>query len=295
MSVEAVIEAVPQLRSAVAVEPLPGGLTNTNYKVVCPDAAYVVRIAGKDTGLLGIDRDNELHSSIAAAETGVAPDVVASVPELHALVLAFLEGETMSPEALRRGDRLHLVAAACRRLHGARRFLRDFDMFEIQRGYLRLVEDRGFRLPERYLTFTPQVEAMERAMRVRPERWVPCNNDLLAENFIDVGGEIRIIDYEYSGMNEPSFELANVWSESNLSLDQLERLVAHYYGERSPDKVARCRLWGLMSKYGWMLWASIQDGVSELDFDFWSWGLEKYDRAVAEFDGPDFEQLLAQV
>ncbi len=235
MSVEAVIDAVPQLHSAVAVEPLPGGLTNTNYKVICPDAAYVVRVAGKDTGLLGIDRDNELHSSRAAAETGVAPEVVAAVPELHALVLAFLEGETMSPETLRRGDRLDLVAAACRRLHGA------------------------------------------------------------AENFIDVGGEIRIIDYEYSGNNEPSFELGNVWSESNLSLDQLEQLVGHYYGERSPAKVARCRLWGLMSKYGWMLWASIQDGVSELDFDFWSWGLEKYVRAVDEFDGPDFERLLGEV
>jgi thiamine kinase-like enzyme len=295
VSVEAVIGAVPRLRSAVAVEPLPGGLTNTNYKVICPDAAYVVRIAGKDTGLLGIDRDNELHSSRAAAETGVAPEVVAAVPELHALVLAFLEGETMSPEALRRGDRLDLVAAACRRLHEARPFLRDFDMFEIQRGYLRLVAERGFRLPERYLSFAPQVEAMERAMRPRPEPRVPCTNDPLAANFIDVGGEIRIIDYEYSGNNEPSFELGNVWSESNLSLDQLEQLVAHYYGEPSAARVARCRLWGLMSKYGWMLWASIQDGVSQLDFDFWSWGLEKYVRAVEEFDGPDFERLLGEV
>ena len=226
--VERVIEAVPELRSAVKVEPLPGGLTNTNYKVVCPDAAYVVRIAGKDTGMLGIDRENELHSSIAAAETGVAPAVVASVPELHALVIAFLDGETMSREALRRGDRLDLVAAACQRLHGARPFLRDFDMFDIQRSYRQIVYDRGFRLPERYLTFEPQVEEMERAMRLRPERRVPCNNDLLAENFIDVGGEIRIIDYEYSGNNEPSFELANVWSESDLSLDQLDHLVADY-------------------------------------------------------------------
>ena len=58
---------------------------------------------------------------------------------------------------------------------------------------------------------------------MRAEPTVPCNNDLLAENFIDVGGEMRIIDYEYSGNNEPCFELGNVWSESNLSLDQLER------------------------------------------------------------------------
>ncbi len=132
-------------------------------------------------------------------------------------------------------------------------------------------------------------------MRVRAEPTVPCNNDLLAENFIDVDGAMRLIDYEYSGNNEPSFELGNIWSESNLSLAQLEELVAHYYGRPLRNKVARARLWGLMSKYGWTLWGSIQDGVSELDFDFWSWAMEKYDRAVTEFDGPEFEQLLADV
>ena len=52
------------------------------------------------------------------------------------------------------------------------------------------------------------------------------------------------------------------------------------------------RLFGLVAKYGWTLWAAIQDGGSPMDFDFWSWGMEKYDRAVAAFDGPDLEQLL---
>ena len=106
---------------------------------------------------------------------------------------------------------------------------------------------------------------------------------------------MRLIDYEYSGNNEPSFELGNVWSESNLSLDQLEELVARYYGRPLRNKVARARLWGLMSKYGWTLWGSIQDGISDLDFDFWGWAMEKYDRAVAEFEGGAFEQLLADV
>jgi thiamine kinase-like enzyme len=168
-------------------------------------------------------------------------------------------------------------------------------MFDIQRGYVRIVQERGFRLPERYLELEPQVRALEQAMRVRSETKVPCNNDLLAENFIDVGGSFRLIDYEYSGNNEPSFELGNVWSESNLSLEQLDELVAAYYGEPLRNKIARARLWGLMSKYGWTLWASIQDSVSPIDFDFWSWGMEKYERAVLEFEGPDFERLLEDV
>jgi thiamine kinase-like enzyme len=295
VSLEAVLEAVPELWNPRSVQSLPGGLTNTNYKVVTDGYAYVVRISSKDAGLLAIDRENELHNSIAAADAGVGAPVVAALPEHDALVLLFIEGTTLTPEDLRRGDRLALVADACRRLHGARRFLHDFDMFEIQRRYLRVVQKRDFRLPERYLEFEPQVRAIEEAMRVRAEPTVPCNNDLLAENFIDVGGELKLIDYEYSGNNDACFELGNIWSESNLSLEQLDELVTLYYGERLRNKIARARLWGLMSKYGWTLWASIQDGMSDLDFDFWSWGMEKYDRAVPEFDGPDFERLLEEV
>jgi len=295
MPLEDVLDAVPELRAATMVEPLTGGLTNTNWKVTSPSGCYVVRISGKDTRLLAIDRENELHNTVAAAETGVGAPFVAAVPEHDALVLGFLEGEVMDPEKLRRGDRLGAVATACRRLHAGRRFLHDFDMFEIQPRYLEIVRERGFRLPGRYLEFEPQIRELERAMRACPESTVPCNNDLLAENFIDVGGEMRLIDYEYSGNNEPSFELGNVWSESNLSLEQLEDLIAHYYGRPLRNKVARARLWGLMSKYGWTLWGSIQAGISDLDFDFWGWAMEKYERAVEELDGPQFKQLLVDV
>jgi thiamine kinase-like enzyme len=295
VALQHVLDTVPELRNAQSVAPLEGGLTNTNYKVVTADGSYVVRISNKDSGLLAIDRENELHNTIAAADAGVGAPVVAALPEHDALVLGFLEGRSLTADDLRRGDRIELVADACRRLHAARPFLHDFDMFEIQQRYLGVVQSRGFRLPDRYLDFEPQLRAVEEAMRVRVEAKVPCNNDLLAENFIDVGGELKLIDYEYSGNNDACFELGNVWSESNLSLPQLDGLVTAYYGRRLRNKIARARLWGLVGKYGWMLWASIQDGVSELDFDFWAWGLEKYERAVTEFEGPDFERLLEDV
>ena len=295
VTLERVLAKVPELSGAADVAELPGGLTNTNYKVSTASGDYVVRVSAKDAGLLAIDRENEYLNTVAAADAGVGAPVTAYLPDENVLVLEFIVGQTQSPEDLRRGDKLDWVAAACLRLHGARRFRDDFNMFRIQARYLEIVQERGFRLPERYLEFEPQVRAIEEAMAVRDEGTVPCNNDLLAENFIDVGGEFRLIDYEYSGNNDACFELGNVWSESNLALDQLDELVGHYYGRPLRNKVARARLWGLMSKYGWTLWASIQDGVSEIDFDFWSWGMEKYDRAVEEFDGPDFERLLEDV
>jgi thiamine kinase-like enzyme len=293
--IDEILELVPELAGAGSVSELAGGLTNTNYKVESDCRAFVVRVSAKDAGLLAIDRQNEYENTVAAAEVGVGAAVVAYLPEQGALVLEFIEGQTQSPEGLRRGDKLDWVAAACRKLHGARRFRDDFNMFRIQQRYLRLVQERGFRLPESYVDYEPQVRRIEEAMAVRDEGTVPCNNDLLAENFIDVGDGFRLIDYEYSGNNDACFELGNVWSEANLSLEQLDELIAHYYGGPLANKGARARLWGLMSKYGWTLWASIQDGVSDIDFDFWGWGMEKYERAVAEFEGSDFERLLEDV
>jgi thiamine kinase-like enzyme len=289
---DGLLDLVPALRERRSVSELAGGLTNTNYKVATPDGAFVVRVSAKDAGLLAIDRENEYLNTVAAADAGVGAAVIDYLPEQSLLVLEFIEGTTQTSEDMQRGDRLDWVAEACRRLHAARPFRDDFNMFDIQRRYLRLVQDRGFRLPDRYLEFEPQVRRIEAAMAVRDEGTVPCNNDLLAENFIDVGDRFRLIDYEYSGMNDACFELGNIWSESNLSLPQLDDLVGHYYREHLVNKVARARLWGLMSKYGWTLWASIQDGVSDIDFDFWTWGMDKYDRAVAEFDGPDFDRLI---
>jgi len=295
LDLEQVLDRVPELAdSGRTITPLPGGLTNANYKVTARGRSYVVRSWSDDTGLLAIDRDNEYHNSVCAAEVGVGAGVVAYLPEHNTMVMDWLEGETLSPQALRRGDLLDQVAAACRRLHEARRFRDDFDMFEIQQRYLEIVRARGFRLPERYEEFASHLDAIRDAFAVRAEATVPCNNDLLAENFMLTRAGLRLIDYEYSGNNDPCFELGNVWSESNLSLAQLDRLVAAYYGRRLRHKIARARLWGLMSKYGWTLWASIQDGVSDIDFDFWSWGMEKYERAVAEFEGPEFEGLLEE-
>jgi thiamine kinase-like enzyme len=190
-------------------------------------------------------------------------------------------------------EKVTRVEEGCHRLHAGPRFVNDFDMFDVQRGYLRVVQEHGFRLPPRYVDFAPQVERVRRAFAVHPDPTVPCNNDLLAGNILDDGHRLWLIDYEYAGNNEPCFELGNIWSEATLEPELLDHLMEAYDGTVRRSRVARARLWGLLSKYGWLLWASIQDSVSGVDFDFWSWGMEKYERAVAEFDGPAFERLLA--
>jgi hypothetical protein len=86
-----------------------------------------------------------------------------------------------------------------------------------------------------------------------------------------------------------------VWAEAFLPIEALEELVTAYFGSHRPDKVARAWLWALMAKYGWTLWASIQDSVSEIEFDFWEWGMSKYDLARSEFTSEYFKKALVAV
>jgi thiamine kinase-like enzyme len=287
---DALLDTLPCAARPRTVEELPGGLTNHNYKVTNADGSCVVRIPGPGSDLLGIDRDIEHANSLAAAAAGVGPPVLHYRPG-EGLVVGFVPGRTLTDADLHDPGVLRRVAAACRQLHAGPRFVNDFDMFEVQARYRRIVAEHGFRLPERYDEFAGVVARIRDALGPRTDT-VPCNNDLLAENLLDDGERVRIIDYEYSGNNDPCFELGNIWSEATLPLPLLDELVTAYYGRRRPRQVARARLFALMSQYGWTLWAAIQHGSSPLDFDFWSWGMEKYDRAVAAFDGPDLEQLL---
>ncbi len=287
------LASVPELAELPRqVVRLSGGLTNVNLRVSTPAGSFVARLYSSDGALLAIDRDAEFHNSAAAATAGVGAPVVAYRPGEAMLVVGFLPGRTYTAEDLADHQNLTRVARACRQLHEGPRFQGEFDMFQIQSRYYATVRERGFRLPARYDEFLPQVARIREALKVQDVGTVPCNNDLLAGNFIDDGNKIWLIDYEYSGNNDACFELGNVWSESTLGLNELEHLVTAYYGRHLRNRIARARLLGLVSKYGWTLWASIQDGSSTLDFDFWEWGMEKYDRAVSEFDGPHFEQLL---
>lgn len=283
------------LVTATRVRPLEGGITNRNYRVSTPEGDYVVRLSDAESSLLRIDRDNEYLNSMAAAMSGVGAPVAQYLPGAGVLVVEWIEGRTFNEADVADQANLARIASACRTLHSGPAFASDFDMFDIQARYLGIVRERGYRLPDRYEEFDHQVTRMRRAMAVSPEETVPCNNDLLAGNIIDDGTRLWLIDYEYSGNNEASFELGNIWSESTLADDLLEPLVAGYWGIDTPAKVARARLWALMSKYGWTLWASIQQELSQIEFDYWSWGMEKYDRAVAEFDGPEFDNWLDAV
>jgi thiamine kinase-like enzyme len=290
---DAALEQIPVLTGRPRqLEELSGGLTNRNVKITTADAIYVARCTS--TNFLSIDRDAEYHNSVAAERAGVGAPVIDYRPDLGILLLGYLPGRTLCNADFQRPGVIAKVAAGCRTLHAGPRFRGRFDMFERQPQYLKTVLDNGFKLPSDYRDHADTFGRIRGALSA-DETTVPCNNDLLAENFIEDGDRVWIIDYEYSGNNDPCFELGNIWSECGLSADQLHELVTAYYGRALRHKTARAHLQGIVAKYGWTLWGCIQSASSALDFDFWSWAMERYEAAVVEFNSPHFARLLEDV
>ena len=300
MGIEEVVARVPGWAGReIRVEPIAAGLTNQNFRVDVDGAPHFVRLPGPSTELLAVDRANELHNTRAAAAAGVGPKVIDHDPASGALVLEWIDGRTMSNAAFAEPGTPVRIAAALRRLHGATRFLADFDMFDLTAFYLRVVDERSIRIPAGYREHMAAIPRIRAALAARPLPTVPCHNDLLAENYIDDGSKLWIIDYEYSGNNDPAFELGNTAQELGFDAARQEELCAAYFGpERFAREgsalMARMRLQMSMSDVGWTLWAAIQAAISPIDYDFWGWAEERWGRASSALDDPEFEAQLAE-
>jgi thiamine kinase-like enzyme len=259
------------------------------------DGTFVARVSSGASELLAIDRDCEYRNSVAAARAGAGPPVIEYRPGDSLLIIGYIEGRTLGSADVAAAGNIPRIARACRRLHEGGRFGNDFDIFDIQRRYLSVARSRGFAIPAGYEDLAPQFGAAEKALAARPARTVPCHNDLLAANFIDDGDRIWLIDYELSGNNDSCFELGNIAAESHLPDDALAELVTAYYGKPLRNKIARARLLGLAGMYGWTLWGAIQHSASPIEYDFWSWAMERFEGAARGFTTASFETLLEDV
>ena len=294
--IEEVAQKIPEWQGKkISIAPLSGGLTNSNFKVEVDDVPYFVRVPGASTDLLAIDRSNEYHNTKAASEAGVAPRVFYHLPEYNVMVMEFLIGKTMSKDSLNEPGQPARMAQAVKRLHAGPRFLLDFNMFRLTEYYLSLCRDRSIPTPDGYLGRVPTINRIEQAMNIKPLATVPCNNDLLAENYIDDGKQLWLIDYEYSGNNDPTFELGNTCQEMQFNDTQIEEVCAAYFGEVKPNMIARMKLNMIISDVGWGLWAAIQAKISTIEFDFWGWAIERWGRAVEKMDSVEFEGWLKEV
>jgi len=277
----------------VKIKELTGGLTNQNFRLEVGDQVYFVSIPGAATELLAIDRASEYFNTSAAAAAGVGPRVLYHLPEFNVMVLEFINGATMSIEAMAADGMPERLARTLKKLHAGPRFLNDFNMFRLAEFYLRIVEKHDVPIPNDYRRRLPAVGRMEAAINKRPLAAVPCSNDLVAENIIDDGRMLRLVDFEYSGNNDPCFELGSAGCELQYDPDQLAELGRAYFGRTRRHLLARMHLYALMADFGWTLWGAIQTQISKLDIDFWAYAGGRWTRALQMLDSNDFPRWLA--
>ncbi len=293
----------PQLGPA-GPEPVPlaGGITNRNYRARFGDADYVIRVPGKDTSLLEIDRDAERIANERAARVGVAPPVAAMLTDPQAIVTLFVEGEGLEAAQLREPAALTEVAGSLRAIHELGEPLPpDFDSFRIVETYAHTARARGAELPEAYSEAHERAGRIEAALTGPEHQPVPCHNDLLPANFIrgvsgdGSPGQLWIVDWEYAGMGDRYFDLANFAVNNELGDAAEEALMADYFGER-PDarRLASLRLMRFMSDFREAMWGVVQAVVSELDFDFGGYHERHFDRLGETGSDPRFERWLSE-
>jgi thiamine kinase-like enzyme len=262
-----------------SVEPLGGGITNHNFKVVQGGEAYVLRIGGKDTELLGIDRSVEHEATLAAARLGLAPEVVAFVEPEGYLVTRFVEGETGKVTVAE-------AAALLARLHAAPPIAGSFDPFRVVEAYAVTAASRGMAPTAAYTMAKAIADRIERR-RGRPVR-VPCHNDLLAGNFVGAPERTWIVDWEYAGMGDRAFDLGN-FAVSNGLDEAGDAELLEAYGAADADAHVLMRF---MSDFREAMWGVVQDAIAELDFDFAAYADEHFDRLEATADEPRFARAL---
>jgi thiamine kinase-like enzyme len=250
----------------------------------------VLRIGGKDTELLGIDRSAEHAASVVASRLGIGPDVVAFVEPEGYLVTRFIEGRPIPPEEMRRPDSVARVAAVLRRLHDGPPIPGHFDSFRVVEAYAETAAEHGVRVPDDYTWAQEIANEIERA-RAHPEL-VPCHNDFLNANFIDDGERIRIVDWEYAGMGDRFFDLANFSINHEFGEAENEALLDAYFGALRDEDARALGLMRFMSDFREAMWGVVQQGISELDFDFVAYASEHFARLKRTTADPSFRAAL---
>jgi thiamine kinase-like enzyme len=280
-----------------SVVQLEGGITNRNFRVNFGGTDYVVRLPGKRTALLGIDREAECIANKAAAELGMAPRVAALLDEPSALVTAFVSGREMKAEELREPETIAEVADDLRKLHDSETELPSgFDSFRLVEEYAQTGREHGSEPPAGYDDALEAAHAIEAAVRDQPgHEPVPAHNDLLPANFLRDGERMQLIDWEYAGMGDRWFDLGNFAVNNELGDEEEAQLLEAYFGE-PPDarRRATLKLFRFMSDFREAMWGVVQAGVSELDFDFRGYAQKHFDRLEQARSDPRFDGWIEE-
>ena len=255
--------------SPVEPEPLDGGITNTNFIVSDRDERFVVRI-GDDIPIHGVMRFNEIAAARAAHAAGISPEIVYEADGVF--VMRFIKGRTLTEAEVRDQQNLERILPLIKTCHTEipKHFQGPalvFWPFHVCRNYIHTARAGNSRMIDalpRFLDINAELEKTVGEIKL-----IFGHNDLLADNFIDDGKRLWLLDWDYAGYNTALFDLANLSSNNELSSAQEDWMLETYYEQPVTDGLRR-RLAAMkcVSLLRETLWSIVSEIHSTLDFDY---------------------------
>ena len=298
MDIHAILKRVPQFASSKSIDvtELTGGITNKNYKITADGDTFVLRMGGNETKHLGIDRKVEYECSLLASQIGIAPEPTYFLEPEGYIVARFISGKGIPAEEIGAEENIKRLIESMKAYHALEKFPGSFSPFRVAEKYAETARSFHVQLPPKMDWYLEKSSEIEKAMYARePLQLRPCHNDLLNGNFIDDGTRIRILDWEYAGMGDIFFDLGNFAVQHEFNDEQDETLLKAYFGQPIDSQRARQKLMKIMSDLREAMWAQVQIGVSQLDFDYKGYGQKYFDRFEASTSGYDYLNWLRAV
>lgn len=296
LTVGEAIARVPMWKNAsdLQVSTLGGGITNSNYRVDTGGEAFVLRIAGADTELLGITRDHEYAANLAAGKLGIAPEVIYLIQPEGYLVTRFIAARPFPPEEITRPENIRRVMEVVREIHSMPEIPGTFSVFRTVEEYAEVAQRYEVEFPDNFDWLMERTHEAEAALMTDPEPLRPCHNDLLNANFL-IDDRIYVLDWEYAGMGDIFFDLANFSDHHELTDEQDHWLLECYFGKMSDKKIAHLKIMKVMSDLREAMWALVQIGISELDFDYRGYANKFFARVYEQINDPRWDQWIKEM
>ncbi|MCF6316135.1 MAG: phosphotransferase family protein [Marinosulfonomonas sp.] len=274
-----------------------GGLTNLVYRIDNTDENLIVRIPGDGTDDY-IDRAVELHNAQAAHLAGVSPEILWADGQIGVMISRCITAETMTPAQFssRDGSPARAGVALAELHNSGQEFRFRFELFTMIDDYLKILAGKDTALPVGYSDIVKAAQPVKQALADNPALLTPCHCDPLCENFLDDGVKMWIIDWEYSGMNDPLWDLGDLSVEAGFtSAQDIEMLQAYFGTEPSGAQIGRMVIYKAMCDLLWTLWGLIQHADNNPAEDFWAYATGRFERCKRLMQSDGFGAHLAAV
>jgi thiamine kinase-like enzyme len=297
LTLEEAIARVPGWAYAndLKATPLGGGITNNNYRIDVGGEAFVLRIVGADTGLLGINRDYEYAANRIAGQLGIAPEVYYYIQPEGYLVTRFIDGRPILQEEISQPENIKRVMEIVNKIHTMQDIPGSFDVLRVVRSYSETARCYKVTFPKDFDWLIERLNEAENALSLKPYKPCPCHNDLLNGNFL-TNGQLYILDWEYAGMGDAFFDLANFSDHHNLTVEQDYWMLNCYFkGVVNQGHLARLKIMKILSDLREATWGLVQIGISKLDFNFREYSNKFFDRVMENIHNPYWNEYLKEV